>query len=120
LGLRVVIDTNIYISAIFWDGNPRKVIDLGRDGEIEIYTSKEIEEEIYRVLLKKFNLNPHDAEQILFDFSTFTILVKPLQQFKVIKDDPDDDKFIDCAIACNADYIVSQIILFQAISILSI
>ena len=105
--LRVVIDTNIYISAIFWDGNPRKVIDLGRDGEIEIYTSKEIEEEIYRVLLKKFNLNSHDVEQALLDFSTFTILVKPVQQFKVIKDDPDDDKFIDCAIACNADYIVS-------------
>ena len=87
--LRVVIDTNIYISAIFWDGNPRKVIDLGRDGEIEIYTSKEIEEEIYRVLLKKFNLNSHDVEQALLDFSTFTIPVKPVQQFKVIKDDPE-------------------------------
>ncbi len=29
------------------------------------------------------------------------------KQFKIIKDDPDDDKFIDCAVCCNADYIVS-------------
>ena len=39
MGFRVVIDTNIYISAIFWNGNPRKVVDLARDGEIEISTA---------------------------------------------------------------------------------
>ena len=104
---RVVIDTNIYISAIFWDGPPRQVVDLGRDGKIEIYTSGDIEEEITRVLLKKFRLNPDDVEEILLDFSTFTIPVRSEKQFKIIKDDPDDDKFIDCAVCCNADYIVS-------------
>ena len=105
--LKIVIDTNIYISAIFWNGTPRRVVDLGRDGKIEIYTSEEIEEEIARVLLKKFKLNPHEVEEILLDFSTFTIPVIPVQRFKIIEDDPDDDKFIDCAVACNADYIVS-------------
>jgi putative PIN family toxin of toxin-antitoxin system len=79
LGSKVVIDTNIYISAIFWSGNPREVIDLGRDGKIEIYTSEEITEEISNVLLKKFKLNPHDVEQILIDFSSFTIPVKTAQ-----------------------------------------
>ena len=43
---RVVIDTNIYISAIFWNGKPREVIDLGRDGKITIFTSLDIENEI--------------------------------------------------------------------------
>jgi hypothetical protein len=38
LVLTVVIDTNIYISAIFWNGKPREVIDLGRDGKIIIFT----------------------------------------------------------------------------------
>jgi putative PIN family toxin of toxin-antitoxin system len=42
LVLRVVIDTNIYISAIFWYGKPREVIDLGRDGKILIFTSLDI------------------------------------------------------------------------------
>jgi predicted nucleic acid-binding protein len=37
--MKIVIDTNIYISAIFWGGKPREVVDLGRSGEILIFTS---------------------------------------------------------------------------------
>ena len=40
--LRIVVDTNIYISAIFWGGKPRHVIDLARDGKIQIFTSEDI------------------------------------------------------------------------------
>jgi putative PIN family toxin of toxin-antitoxin system len=105
--LKVVIDTNVYISAIFWGGNPRKVIDLGRDGKVEFYTSEDIVKEIMTVLLKKFKLNFNDVERILLDFLSFTLLVKPTQSIRVISEDPEDDKFIECAISCNADYIVS-------------
>jgi predicted nucleic acid-binding protein len=43
LVLRVVIDTNTYISAIFWNAKPREVINLGRDGKIIIFTTLDIE-----------------------------------------------------------------------------
>jgi putative PIN family toxin of toxin-antitoxin system len=46
LTVKVVIDTNIYISAIFWGGKPRKVVDLGREEKILIFTSMDIEKEI--------------------------------------------------------------------------
>ena len=105
--LKVVIDTNVYISAIFWNGNPRKIIELGRDGKIEIYTSKDIIGEISDVLMRKFKLESYDVERILIDFSSFTILVNPIQSLKIIKQDPDDDKFIECAVSCDADYIIS-------------
>ncbi len=72
--LRVVIDTNIYISAIFWNGKPREVIDLGRDGKIIIFTSLDIENEIAGKLKTKFKLAEEDVNQILLDFSTFTPL----------------------------------------------
>ncbi len=38
---KVVIDTNIYISAIFWGGKPREVVDLGRDEKIVVFTSSD-------------------------------------------------------------------------------
>lgn len=45
--------------------------------------------------------------QILFDFSSFIFPVKVSKKYQVIPDDPDDDKFIECAMECGADYIIS-------------
>jgi len=107
LVLKVVIDTNIYISAIFWNGKPREVIDLGRQGKILIFTSMDIENEIAEKLKTKFKLDEEDVNQILLDFSTFTLPVKIKKQLILVEDDPDDNKFIECALECKADYIVS-------------
>ena len=105
--LKVVIDTNIYISAIFWNGKPREVIHLGRQGKILIFTSMDIENEIAEKLKTKFKLDEEDVNQILLDFSTFTLPVKIKKQLILVEDDPDDNKFIECALECKADYIVS-------------
>ncbi len=104
---KVVIDTNIYISAIFWGGKPREIVDLGRDGNIIIFTSLGIEEEIAEKLRTKFKLDEEEVNQILLDFSTFTIPAKVTKQIQAVADDPDDDKFVECAVCCNVDYIVS-------------
>jgi len=104
---RVVIDTNIYISAIFWDGKPREVIDLGRDGKTTIFTSLDIENEIAGKLRTTFKLAEEDVNQILLDFSTFTLPIRINKQLIVVHDDRDDNKFIDCAGECRADYIIS-------------
>ena len=104
---RIVIDTNIYISAIFWGGKPRSVVDLGRNGQVSIFTSLQIEKEINKKLKTKFGLSDEEVAQILFDFSTFTLPIKVSQKITVIDDDPDDDKFIECAVASRAGFIVS-------------
>ena len=109
--LRVVVDTNVYISAIFWGGKPRHVIDLGRDGKIQIFTSEDIEQEILDKLMTKFGLNSDDAGRVMADFSTFTKPIRVSRRIRAVKDDPDDDKFIECAVECavecNAEFIVS-------------
>ena len=66
---RIVIDTNIYISAIFWGGKPREVVDLGRSGQVLIFTSLEIRAEIDRKLRTKFDLSDEEAAQMkrIFD-----------------------------------------------------
>jgi len=103
----VVIDTNIYISAIFWEGKPRQVVDLGRDEKITILTSAAIEKEIAEKLKTKFNLDKNEISKILADFSTFTRLVHAANRIRAVPDDPDYDKIIECAVSGKADYIVS-------------
>jgi len=104
---RIVIDTNIYISAIFWGGKPRYIIDLGRDNKIQIFSSDEIEKELSKILKDKFRLDYKDEEQILVDFSTFTNRIRISKHIHVVEDDSDDNKFIECAVECNANYIIS-------------
>lgn len=105
--LSVVVDTNVYISAIFWGGKPRHVIDLGRDGKIQIFTSEDIEQEILDKLMTKFGLDSDDAGIVMADFSTFTKPIRISRRIRAVKDDPDDDKFIECAVECNAEFIIS-------------
>jgi len=47
---KIVIDTNIYISAIFWGGKPRMVVDFGRSGQVLIFASSEIEKKLKKIL----------------------------------------------------------------------
>jgi uncharacterized protein len=105
--LKVVVDTNVYISAIFWGGKPRQVIDLARDNSIQIFTTEDIELEISDKLITKFGLNPNEASNVMADFSTFTKPVRVNNRIYVVKDDHDDDKFIECALECNAVFIIS-------------
>jgi len=107
LALRVVIDTNVYISAIFWGGKPRQIVDMGRDSRISVFTSLDIEREIADKLAVKFHLAKEEINRIMLDFGTFTIPVMPTKKISFIKDDPDDNKFLECGIACQANYIVS-------------
>jgi len=104
---KIVIDTNIYISSIFWGGKPREIVDLGRSGKVLIFTSSEIEKELEQKLKTKFGLPDAETDQILLDFSTFTVPVKVSRRIRVVGDDPDDDKFIECAVASRAGFIVS-------------
>ena len=105
--IRIVIDTNVYISAIFWGGKPRQIVDMGRDGHIFIFTSIDIEKEIAAKLSEKFHLAEDEINRIMTDFGTFTFPVEPTRKISFIKGDHTDDKFLECGIACQADYIVS-------------
>lgn len=104
---RVVINTNVYISGIFWAGPSREVLDLARAGIIEVYTSQEILDELKEKLTKKFNLDPEEADFFVFDMMTFTRQVTIQKKMVVVKEDPEDDKFIECVVECEADYLVS-------------
>ena len=106
--MRVVVDTNVFISS-FFGGNPRKVIDYWLSGKITLCVSKSILKEYFDVL-SRFEF---DDETFLlrlmsaFEKSYNILFVENPKEFLWIKDDPADNKFIACAISLKAEYIVS-------------
>jgi putative PIN family toxin of toxin-antitoxin system len=106
--MRVVIDTNIFVSS-FFGGNPRKIIDLWKSEKITLCLSDTIIDE-YIDVLHRIGLKEEDElEELLSLFSRgFNIVfTTKTPKIKIIKNDPDDDKFIECAVALKAQSIIT-------------
>lgn len=107
MAVRVVIDTNIFISS-FFGGIPRKVIDLWKRGRLTLCLSEPILSE-YLDVIGRFNLSDEEVRELLWLFKIRRNIkdVSPTRKVRAIKDDPADNKFLECALEAKADYIVS-------------
>lgn len=106
--LKVVLDTNIIVSAVLRGGEPGKILELWRKGKFDILVSSEIFEEYYSVLIRdKFSLPLSLVNVILEEIKRKSIWIKPYSIIKKIKEDPTDNKFLECAVDGQAEYIVS-------------
>ena len=105
----IVIDTNVVISALLFGGTPGKLIELWKKGLIRPLLSAEIMTEYLRVLAyPKFKLSEEEINYIIHqEILPFFKVVKSIPGPSIIKKDPDDDKFIQCAQAGNAKTIIS-------------
>ena len=106
--MKIVMDTNIFVSSFLWKGNPRKIIDRVINRLDKLYITDEILSEIKKVMLrKKFKLNEHVVDDYLNIIKYFSIKVFPGNKIIKISRDKDDDKFLKCSIEGNVDYIVT-------------
>ena len=111
--MKVVLDTNIWLSGIFWQGNPYKIIKLAEQRKIEVIISKQILEEVIRVLSRESKFQKFiENRKILIEDLMRTIisisnLVEPKSKINVIKDDTDDNKFLEAGVDGKADFIIS-------------
>ncbi len=111
--MKVVLDTNVLISATFWEGDSSKIVKKVEDKEIELILSKDILDEFKSVLeykeiqekIKNKNLEMKRTVEKIISIST---IVEPKNKFKIVEKDSDDDKFLECAVEGNADFIISQ------------
>ena len=109
----VVLDTNVMISALISTGGPpARIIDLWETGAFDVASSAPLLEEVKRVLgydqVKKYlKCSPEEINKLLAGWRTASIYVDPEEELEVIKDDPDDDRVLECAVAAEAEYIVS-------------
>ncbi len=106
--IKVVIDTNVFISS-FFGGNPKKIIDLWKKGEIKLCLSREIVDEYVEVLKRLGLQNENELQELLNIFSEGhnIIFSATTPSLKIIEQDPDDNKFIECAVALGCSHIIS-------------
>ncbi len=107
--MKAVLDTNVFISGIFWTGASNNVILLWRKGKYELVVSLDCISELINVL-KDFKIKlPDDMIREWVDLIiSNAVLVEPKEKLDFVKEDPADNMFIEAAVAGNADYIVSQ------------
>lgn len=105
--LKVVFDTNIYISAIIFGGNPRACLEMVRSGEISLFTSKDILLEIAQILGNKLGWPEKDVREVIAGISTLSTLVQPQVKLEIVEKDPTDNKILEAALEAEADFIVS-------------
>jgi uncharacterized protein len=105
--MRIVVDTNVIISALVFGGVPRRVLELGAQGAISFYFSAPIQDEAERILEAKFGWDRQAILGCRRTFWSWGARVNPALSLSVVADDPDDDRILECAVAAHAEVIVS-------------
>lgn len=106
--IKVVVDTNVFISS-FFGGNPRKIIDLWKSGQITLCLSKPIIDEYIEVLQRLGLQDERELEELLslFAHGFHVAFTAKTPELNIVEKDPDDNKFIECAVALKAEFIIS-------------
>ncbi len=105
--MKVVLDTNILISAIFWRGNPYKVVRGGIKRDYVLCLSKPILAELKEKLTEKFDLPSEQIDEQINILIEYSEIVEINVEINAVKNDQDDNMILECAVSCNADYIIS-------------
>lgn len=105
--VKVVVDTNVLISAALFGGNPEKILNLVEEGKIKILISEEILEEFRKVLQKKFGFSLNMAELAASGIGEIFTLITPIQRINVIKEKEADNRVLECAVEGKAQYIIT-------------
>ena len=107
--MRVVLDTNVVVSALLFTGISSKLVPLWQGGVITALVSRSILEEYLRVLsYPRFKLSEGDIRGLIQEeLLPYVEVVKPGRRLRVVDRDPSDDKFVECAVAGKARVIIS-------------
>ncbi len=106
--MKVTADTNFLISATQWDYSVahkllKKLIMLN----VRVFTTKELLGEFSEVLERDFKYSKDEISNIAEKILCFVELIEPKQKVDVVKEDPDDNKVIECAIESESEYIIT-------------
>ena len=103
--MRVVCDTNVFVSALVFGGKPGRILDLARGRVIVIWTEA-VRHELRRILTSKFGWTDQRVVAVLRELNRTLELVQPAISICACRD-PDDDRILEAAVAGRADCIVS-------------
>lgn len=105
--MRVVLDTNVYISAILFGGKCEEILRFAALGSYDLIISESILKELKSILDKKFHWSKKQISETLSYVKGLAEVIKPDISLSVIKNDPSDNKILECALKAKAAFIVS-------------
>jgi len=104
---RVVFDTNTWISGLLWRGKPYQCLLLARSKVVHAVYCEPMVGELSEKLRAKFGFSENRIHAIVYDLRRVSTRVEITGELHVVVDDPDDDKFVECALVAGASVIVS-------------
>jgi uncharacterized protein len=105
---RVVLDTNVLISATLWqNSNANKLLRKLIIFDVHIFVSKEILLEYQKVLKRDFNYPDNKISEIILKILSFSNFIEVNRELVVVEEDPDDNKILACALECSAEYLLT-------------
>jgi putative PIN family toxin of toxin-antitoxin system len=106
--MKIVLDANIFISSFFWGGNPRAVLERAINKSDELFITKDILEEIEDVSGRpKFHAGKNEIEYLINSIEEIANKIVIKNKINKGSRDTTDNKYLECAMAAAADYIIS-------------
>jgi putative PIN family toxin of toxin-antitoxin system len=105
--LRIVFDTNVYISAALNGRLAERVLELASVGQVGLITSEIILAELYEKLTGKLEWNEHQANLFVATIRDLADVVEPDITLDIVPNDEDDNRILECAITGKAGLIVT-------------
>ena len=111
--MKIVLDTNVWLSGVFWDGEASKILEKAENKNIQIIISEDILSEIITVLNKeskfqKYILNLKlSIEDLLRTILSISTLIETKTKLDIIKADPKDNIILEAAIEGKVEYLIS-------------
>ena len=105
--MRVVLDTNVMVSALNFPGNERLVLELALRGRFELCLSRFILEEVAGVLTRKFDWDEERTAQVLQAIENAATVIEPPRLPELIEGGHADSRILECAVAAGADYLIT-------------
>jgi putative PIN family toxin of toxin-antitoxin system len=106
--LGVTLDTNIYVSALEFGGVGARLLGMARAGMFRIDVSDAILDELLTVLRDDFGWGGYRLHFGREQIANMANRVVPRQRLDIIKEDPDDNRILECAVEAKSDFIVSS------------
>jgi len=105
---KVVVDTNVFVSAALLNGKSTVLMEKWKEGKFILLFSPDIFDEYFEIIARpKFNQEEKDIRDFAELLTERGIAVEPQMRLNIVKEDPDDNRFLECAVAGEADFIVS-------------
>src|SRR3989344_3266179 len=104
---KVVLDTNVLISALIFGGKPKKILINSKEKKVKAFISAPILLELAKKLDSKFSWKEERIKETVGILPKFMTVIYPAARLNLVKKDPSDNKILECAFEAKANYIVT-------------